>query len=82
MANLPKYTLSHDKKRDGWSLRKDGSGQTIETWDTKEDATAAGVLKKAVGPEGGTVRIEKKLKSGYEEERTYPRSRDPKKSLG
>jgi hypothetical protein len=43
---------------------------------TKADATARGVLKKAVGGVG-TVRIHKE-NNRIQEERTYPRSRDPK----
>ena len=40
------------------------------------------VLKKALGSEGGSVKIEYKEKSGYEEERTFPRSADPRESKG
>lgn len=79
MANLPKFTLS--KKGDDWALKKDATNRTVKTFDTKADATARGALKKAMGPEGGSVRIEKE-RGGYQEERTFPKSRDPKKSPG
>ena len=81
MAKLPKYTLSHNDKRDKWELNQDKSDKLVKSFDNKSDATAGGVLKKAVGREGGSVKIQ--LKGGdYQEERTYPRSADPKSSKG
>ena len=81
MPNLPRYTLSHDQKKDDWVLKQDSTGRTLRRFDTKQDATEAGVLKKAVGKQGGSVRIEKEH-GGYQEERTYPRSKDPRESKG
>jgi hypothetical protein len=81
MTKLPKYTLSHDDKKDRWALTNDKTDKTVRSFETKEKATAAGVLRKAVGAEGGSVKIQKQ--SGrYQEERTYPRDRDPKSSKG
>jgi hypothetical protein len=81
MPRLPKFTLSFDRKIEDWKLEKDATDRVVKRFETKEDATARGVLKKAVGTDGGSVRIEKK-RGGYQEERTFPRSRDPKKSPG
>jgi Uncharacterized protein conserved in bacteria (DUF2188) len=81
MANLPKFTLSHDSKKDDWALKNDATGRVVRRFDTKAEATEGGVLEKAVGAQGGSVRIEK-ARGGYQEERTYPGSRDPKKSPG
>ncbi|RWM26891.1 DUF2188 domain-containing protein [Mesorhizobium sp.] len=81
MTKLPTYTLSFDKQKQDWKLQKDGSDRATKRFDTKADATAGGVLGGALGKEGGSVRIEKKS-GGYEEERTFPRSRDPKKTPG
>jgi uncharacterized protein DUF2188 len=81
MARLPKFTLSHDQKRDDWKLQGDASNRVVKRFGTKADATAGGVLKKAVGSDGGSVRIEK-LRGGYQKERTFPRSRDPRRSKG
>jgi hypothetical protein len=39
------------------------------------------VLSRALGKEGGSVKIEK-ISGGYQEERTFPRSADPRKSKG
>jgi len=81
MGNLPKYTLSKDQKKEDWVLRQDASGQVKRRFDTKAEATAGGALPKALGSAGGSVRIEKE-RGGYQEERTFPRSKDPKKSPG
>jgi hypothetical protein len=81
MAKLPKYTLSHNQNTDRWDLRKDNSHNLVKSFNTKEQATKGGVLERAVGKEGGSVKIEK-VHGGYQEERTYPRSADPKKSPG
>ena len=81
MEILRKLTLEFDEKKDRWALEDDKSNRVLKTFDTKVDATAGGVLKKILGQEGGSVKIQ--LKSGkIEEERTYPKSRDPKKSPG
>lgn len=41
-----------------------------KTFDTKADATKGGVLEKAIGPEGGSVKIQKE-NGRFQEERTY-----------
>lgn len=81
MANLRKFTLSHDSKKGDWKLQQDGASRATKRFDTKAKATAGGVLADALGNAGGSVRIEK-VKGGYQEERTFPRSRDPKGSPG
>jgi hypothetical protein len=81
MPKLPKYTLEFDENKKKWELQNDSTDKVVKTFEKKEDATKAGALRGAVGPDGGSVKIQKK--SGpYQEERTYPRSRDPKKSRG
>jgi Uncharacterized protein conserved in bacteria (DUF2188) len=81
MANLQKYTLEYNEKKDRWELEHDKTGKLVKDFGTKEKATAGGVLKRAVGAEGGSVKIQKR-NGKFEEERTYPRSRDPRKSKG
>lgn len=81
MSKLPKYTLSFDQKKQDWKLQKDGSDRATKRFETKADGTAGGVLSDAIGKEGGSVMIEKKH-GGYQEERTFPRDRDPKKTPG
>ena len=81
MSKLRKTTLDYNSKSNQWELREDKTDKLIKTFDMKARATAAGVLKKALGPDGGSVKI-KKLDDKYQEERTYPRSKDPKSSEG
>jgi hypothetical protein len=52
MAKLTKFTLSHNDKKGGWDLKQDKNEKTIKHFDTKEDATAGGVLKKAIRVKG------------------------------
>lgn len=78
---LPKYTLFHDKAQGDWVLKRDGGERATRRFATKAEATAGGVLEDAIRAEGGSVRIQ--LEDGrYEEERTFPRSRDPQRSPG
>lgn len=80
MAKLPKYTLGHNKKAKRWEV-KNSAGESIKSFKTKDDATAGGVLERAIGPGGGSVRI-KKMDGKIQEERTFPRASDPKRSPG
>lgn len=80
MAKLRKYTLSqNDSGR--WNLKNDSSNRTVHTFKTKQNATKGGVMKKLLGKEGGSVKIQKE-NGRIQEERTYPRSKDPKSSKG
>lgn len=81
MTRLPKFTLSKDEKRNDWQLTNDASNKVVKRFETKADATTGGALHKAVGQEGGSVKIQKE-NGRFQEERTFPRSRDPKKSKG
>jgi hypothetical protein len=81
MARLPKFTLDYNERKDRWDLTNDASDRTVKSFRTKERATEGGVLKRAVGDEGGSVKIQKE-NGRFQEERTYPRSADPRKSKG
>lgn len=81
MSTLPKFTLEYNEKKEQWELEQDKTGKIIEKFETKEEATKGGVLKKAVGKDGGSVKIQKE-NGKFQEERTYPKSKDPKKSKG
>ncbi len=78
---LPKFTLAHNNKKDTWDLTNDKTDKIVKTFEHKQDATKGGVLNKVVGKEGGSVKI-KTMDNHYQEERTYPRSADPKQSKG
>jgi hypothetical protein len=75
---LNRFTLKHGKDG-GWALR-DQEGAIITTFSNKADAVTGGRLEKAIGGEG-TVRIHKE-DGTFEEERTFPRSEDPRRSPG
>jgi hypothetical protein len=83
MANekLPSYHLTRDKKRGGWQLEKDGSDRARARFETKAEALKGGALKAAVGQDGGSVKIHKQ-NGRIQQERTYPRGRDPRSSKG
>jgi hypothetical protein len=76
MAKLPRYSLSQNDKSKKWELKADGSGQVMKSFKTKAAATKGGVLERAVGGRG-SVRIRKR-DGKIQEERTYPRSADPR----
>ena len=81
MAKLPKFTLTKNEDHDTWDLRNDTTNELVKRFETKGEATKAGVLAKAVGPDGGSVKIQKE-NGRFQEERTYPRRADPKRSKG
>lgn len=76
---LDKYTLHKDAESEKWRLEKEGSDRAKRVFDRKTDALTG--LRDAVGPGGGSVRI-RKVDNTIQEERTYPRSKDPKKTPG
>ena len=81
MANLRKFTLIHNDRKERWDLENDRADRVVKTFETKEDATKGGVLRKVLGTDGGSVKIQK-MNGRYLEERTYPSSRDPHGSKG
>jgi hypothetical protein len=79
--NLARYDLV--KVDDGWELKTEG--RTVGRFSSKVKALGRGgslqkLLAKLSGGEG-TVRIHTEM-GGIQEERTYPRSKDPRQSLG
>jgi hypothetical protein len=80
-VNLQKFTLEKNEKRNTWDLRNDKTDRLVKIFDTKGDATKGGALERAVGPRGGSVKIQKE-NGRFQEERTYPRGADPARSKG
>ncbi len=78
---LTKFTLELNEKKERWELRNDKTDKLVKSFDTKGEATSGGVLRKAVGKDGGSVKIQKE-NGRIQEERTYPKSADPKQSPG
>jgi hypothetical protein len=81
MMKLPKYTLDYNEAKDRWDLENDETGRLVGSFPTKEAATRGGVLERVVGADGGSVKIQK-MNGRFQEERTYPGSRDPRESEG
>lgn len=81
MTKLPKFTLTKNEQRNRWDLVNDKTDRLIKSFDTKAEATRRGALKGAVGTDGGSVKIQLE-NARFQEERTYPRSADPKSSKG
>ena len=77
---MSRYSLSQDAKTKRWVLKNDGTGQPVKSFASKAAATKGGVLARAVG-KTGTVKI-KKRDGKIQEERTYPRAADPRRSKG
>lgn len=75
---MKNYHLTKDD--DQWKLKQEGSKRSSEVYDTKSDA-----LKNAPNfvrdHGGGSLKIHKE-NGRIQEERTYPRSADPKKTKG
>ena len=76
---LQKFTLRKNDAKGRWDLVNDASNRTVKSFATKADALRGGVLERAIGR--GSVKIQKE-NGRFQEERTYPRSADPKRSRG
>jgi len=81
MSKLRKYTLDYNEDKRRWELENDKTNRVVRTFEDKGDATKGGVLRKILGDDGGSVKIQK-MNGRFQEERTYPSSADPKKSKG
>ena len=70
MAMLHRFTLKKNKQLGGWALI-DQTGDLVRIFATKTEALARG-QEKAIGKEGGIVRIHRQ-DGQFAEERTFPR---------
>jgi hypothetical protein len=73
---LKRFTL---KQESGSWVLHDQIGDLVKAFKTKAEAIEGGVLEKLVGE--GTVRVHRE-DGQLEEERTFPRSKDPRSSPG
>lgn len=67
------------KKGDKWNLTKEGNDRASKTADTKEEIKKQ--TREFMKGRGGSVKFHK-TDGTFQEERTYPRSKDPKKTPG
>ena len=74
---MDNYELN--KKNDTWRLIRQGGDRAIKTFDTKSDGLEYST--QYVSDHSGSLKI-KKENGVLQEERTYPRSADPRKSKG
>jgi hypothetical protein len=81
MSVLPKFTADYNEKSSNWRVTNDATNKVIATFETKADMTERDALRSALGSAGGSVKIQK-MNGRFQEERTYPRDRDPKGSRG
>lgn len=70
MATLPKYTVEFNEKMAKWTLRNDKTKKIAKSFRTKAAATKGGALKRALGKNGGSVKIQKE-NGRVQEVRTY-----------
>jgi hypothetical protein len=74
---MDNYYLSSDEGK--WKLHRQGGQRAVDVFDNKADAVKDSAAY--VREHGGSLKIKKK-DGQIQEERTYPRSADPKKSPG
>lgn len=74
---LDKFHLT--KKGNEWKLEKANSNRAVVKADTKAEAVQK--MRKYMQTHEGSVRIHKE-DGKIQEERTYPRSKDPRRSKG
>lgn len=80
-GSLRKLHLVKDPSKGDWKLEPQGGGRAVRRFEKKDDATRGGALSDALGKQGGSVRIHRQ-DGQIQEERTFPRSSDPKDSKG
>ncbi len=81
MSDLKKLTLTFNRNKESWDLTNDKTDKVVKRFNTKKEATAGGVLGDVLSKDGGSVKIQK-VNGKFQEERTFPRSADPRKSKG
>ncbi len=75
---LPRFTLVHKRQNGCWDLH-DQFAEVVKQFARKSEAKSRGVLESIV--KRGTVRIHNK-NGRIEEERTFPRSANPRNHPG
>jgi hypothetical protein len=65
-----RFSLRFDSNKEKWVLKNDTTEKIVRIYESKEEATRAGALRKGLGRLGGTVMV-RKLNGVLEEERTF-----------
>lgn len=79
MSNRTRYDVGPAKGRAGWDVKKDG--RTVSHHNKKAPAVEKATGDAKRNPSNAQVVI-KKQDGRYQEERTYPRSSDPRRTPG
>lgn len=74
---MDKYEIQHDGEK--WKLQREGGNRALRSADTKADIMKSGT--EYMRDHGGSLKV-RGQNGQYQEERTYPRSSDPKRSKG
>lgn len=74
-TKLTRYSVAYNSGNSRWELKNEATKEVVKKFKTKADAIKGGVLERAV--KEGSVRIRKR-DGKIQEERTYPRNRDPR----
>ncbi len=80
MPDLVKYTISHDAEVGGWMIKRDGAKRALKRFEAKDEAVDH-AARRFGDHNPASVKIQK-MDGTLEEERTYPRAMDPRKSKG
>ena len=76
---MDNYHITYNKNSEQWQFKKSGNERPTFTADTKADAI--GKMQSYMQNHPGSVKIHK-VNNIIQEERTYPRSIDPRKTEG
>jgi hypothetical protein len=76
---MDSYHITFDKDKSIWQLKKEGGARSLKKAETKSGIMT--IMKDYMSNKKGSVKIHKK-DGKIQEERTYPRSADPRKSKG
>ncbi len=79
MPKQPTFTLRYNNKSEEWDLRNDKTGKVVRSFPTKDQATKRGALKRALGKQGGAIKIKRK-DGKLDVERTFQGSGSSRKS--
>lgn len=76
---MKNYHITKSSNGTGWDLKKEGAARATIKAPTKAELVKA--TSELLQKSGASVKIHKET-GAFQEERTYPRSADPKKSPG
>lgn len=76
---MDNYHLTHNGEN--WALKREGAKRATEVFSDATKETAIRQAAMRLADSGASLNIHRK-EGGFQEERTYPRSADPRRSKG